>query len=209
VLLFPPRTPLLDVPQVFTQHAYKRALGCNIMLCGCVRWRPCYAMPCWCVHLSVLLDHRSVNDERGAELFKIDCAGHYYGYKVQCLSRDSRRRFVVPSCDVISYQATAAGAKEQEATNNLEKKFKAGPPASLSDALDVAITTLQAVRRNERVSSAGLCVLLCPRWFCAQVLSADFKPDEIEIAVADGDDAFRKLTAAEVEAHLTRIAERD
>jgi hypothetical protein len=22
--------------QVFTQHAYKRALGCNIMLCGCV-----------------------------------------------------------------------------------------------------------------------------------------------------------------------------
>lgn len=28
----------------------------------------------------------SVDDEKGAQLFKIDCAGHYYGYKVCSLS---------------------------------------------------------------------------------------------------------------------------
>ena len=45
-------------------------------------------------------------------------------------------------------QAAAAGTKEQEATNNLEKKFKTGGPVSLEDTLDVAITALQAVRRT-------------------------------------------------------------
>lgn len=43
-------------------------------------------------------------------------------------------------------QAAAAGTKEQEATNNLEKKFKTGGPVTLEDTLDVAITALQAVR---------------------------------------------------------------
>ena len=82
-------------------------------------------------------------------------------------------------------QAAAAGAKEQEATNNLEKKFKSGGPVTLSDTLDVAILSLQAV------------------------LSSDFKPEEIEIGVAVGADAFRKLSPAEIDAHMTRIAERD
>ena len=35
----------------------------------------------------------SIDDEKGAQLFKIDCAGHYYGYRVRLvvqhpLSRD-------------------------------------------------------------------------------------------------------------------------
>lgn len=132
---------IADENQVYTQHAYKRSLGCNIILCG-------------------------VDDEKGSQLFKIDCAGHYYGYK-----------------------ATAAGVKEQEAVNNLEKKFKHGGPSTLDETLDVAITSLQAV------------------------LSSDFKPDEVEIAVAEtsaeGAASFRKLDVAEIEHHLTRIAERD
>ena len=73
--------------------------------------------------------------------------------------------------------------------NNLEKKFKHGGPSTLDETLDVAITSLQAV------------------------LSSDFKPDEVEIAVAqvsaDGAPTFRKLPVSEIEFHLTRIAERD
>jgi hypothetical protein len=42
-----------------------------------------------------------------------------------------------------------------------------------------------------------------------QVLSSDFKPEEIEVGIIDGSAAFRKLTAAEIETHLNRIAERD
>jgi 20S proteasome subunit alpha 1 len=85
----------------------------------------------------------------------------------------------------LSLQAAAAGVKEQEATNNLEKKFKHAVPVTLNDTLDVAITSLQAV------------------------LSSDFKPHEVEVGVAEGSGPFRKLTMAEIEAHLTRIAERD
>lgn len=43
----------------------------------------------------------------------------------------------------------------------------------------------------------------------SQVLSSDFKPEEIEVGIVDGAAAFRKLTAAEIETHLNRIAERD
>jgi hypothetical protein len=86
-------------------------------------------------------------------------------------------------------QATASGLKEQEAVNNLEKKFKHGGPVTLDETLDAAITSLQAV------------------------LSSDFKPDEVEVAVAsktsEGVSEFRNLSLAEIEFHLTRIAERD
>jgi hypothetical protein len=58
------------------------------------------------------------------------------------------------------HQATAAGVKEQEAVNNLEKKFKHGGPSTLDETLDVAITSLQAV------------------------LSSDFKPDEVPVCAA-------------------------
>jgi 20S proteasome subunit alpha 1 len=42
------------------------------------------------------------------------------------------------------------------------------------------------------------------------VLSSDFKADEVEVAVASSANAaFRVLSAADVDAHLTEIAERD
>ena len=84
-------------------------------------------------------------------------------------------------------QATSAGAKDQEAENYLEKKFKSNPQYTFDEAVQTAITALQSV------------------------LSEDFKPSEIEVGVVRDDDqkAFRVLTNSEVEEHLTAISERD
>lgn len=70
---------------------------------------------------------------RGPQLFKTDPAGYFVGYK-----------------------ATAAGVKDTEATNHLEKKMKAGPSYSFAEAVQAAIGALQSV------------------------LSEDFKASEIE-----------------------------
>ena len=54
-------------------------------------------------------------------------------------------------------QATSAGAKDQEAENFLEKKFKGNLALSYEEAVHTAISALQSV------------------------LSEDFKPTEIEV----------------------------
>eukprot|EP00499_Haloplacidia_sp_CaronLabIsolate_P009700 CAMPEP_0196780270 /NCGR_PEP_ID=MMETSP1104-20130614/7398_1 /TAXON_ID=33652 /ORGANISM="Cafeteria sp., Strain Caron Lab Isolate" /LENGTH=246 /DNA_ID=CAMNT_0042150467 /DNA_START=19 /DNA_END=759 /DNA_ORIENTATION=+ len=128
---------MADVNQVYTQHASMRALGCVMMLC-------------------------SIDDERGAQLFKVDPAGFFCGFK-----------------------ATAAGSKDQEATTWLEKHFKKTPPATA----------------DETVQAALLCI--------QNVLGSDIKASDVEVGVVDGSDAFRTLSADEVEGHLTAIAERD
>ncbi|KAG6594151.1 Proteasome subunit alpha type-6 [Phytophthora cinnamomi] len=128
---------IADVAQVYTQHASMRAFGVITMLI-------------------------SVDDEKGPQLFKIDPAGHFWGYK-----------------------ATSAGVKEQEAQNYLEKKIKANPAMDYETTLHTAITCLQSV------------------------LSADFRPNEIEVGVVVQGQRFRKLPEDEIEAHLTAISERD
>jgi 20S proteasome subunit alpha 1 len=90
-----------EIAQVYTQHAYMRPL--------CV------------VTLLFTMD-----DERGPQLFKIDPAGHYQGYK-----------------------AAATGEKEQSATNHLEREFKKKLELSTDDALKVAIKTLQTTLSTE------------------------------------------------------------
>lgn len=102
---------IADVAQVYTQHASMRAFGVITMLI-------------------------SVDEEKGPQLFKVDPAGHFWGYK-----------------------ATSAGSKEQEAQNYLEKKVKANPSMDYATTLHTAITCLQSV------------------------LSADFRPNEIEVGV--------------------------
>ena len=67
-----------------------------------------------------------MDDERGPQLFKVDPAGHYLGYK-----------------------ACSAGVKEQEASNLLEKAFKksedAVKPIAGDEAVRLAISTFQSL----------------------------------------------------------------
>ena len=85
------------------------------------------------------------------------------------------------------YRATSAGVKATEANSQLEKKMKKKTSeCSFEEAVEIAVSTLQ------------------------HVLSADFKPSEIEVAVVTGEDQkFRVLSEAEIDAQLVRIAEKD
>lgn len=127
-----------DLMQVNTQEAGKRSKGVVSMFCG-------------------------VDDEKGPQLYKVDPAGHYFGYK-----------------------AVATGVKEQEAMSLLEKKMKGNPELDEDATIQAAVMTLQTC------------------------LSADFKPDEIEVGVVVGEAGrFTVLPSEEIERHLTAIAERD
>jgi len=150
--------------QVYTQQASMRALATVAMLV-------------------------SVDDERGPQLYKIDPAGHYFPYKVST-------GVLSNGCSVVHAwgltllwvsldQATAAGAKEQEAINWLEKKVADLP------SLDVAATTQLAIMALQTV------------------LPTDFRGTEIEVGVVQGDKFFHVLTEEEVDQHLTVISERD
>lgn len=128
---------MADLNQVYTQHSSMRAMGTIMILIG-------------------------VDDEKGPQVFKIDPAGHFLGYR-----------------------ATAAGTKEQEATNYLEKRVKKGDERDADATARLAITCLSTV------------------------LSKDFKPSELEVGIVVGEERYHALTEEEIEAHLTAIAEAD
>ncbi|KAF8980497.1 Proteasome subunit YC7alpha/Y8 (protease yscE subunit 7) [Entomortierella lignicola] len=129
---------MANVNQVYTQHAAMRPLGVSMILIG-------------------------LDDERGPQLFKIDPAGYFVGFK-----------------------ATAAGAKQTESLNHLEKKLKKEKELNEEEAIELAITTLSTV------------------------LSSDFKATEIEVGVVSlRDPKFRTLEVSEIEDHLQRIVEKD
>jgi 20S proteasome subunit alpha 1 len=131
---------IANVSQVYTQHAFMRALGVVTILGG-------------------------IDEEGGPQLFRCDPAGHFLGFK-----------------------ACAAGAKEQEANNFLEKKIKAAGSNGLSteQALETAILCLQSI------------------------LGADLKSNDLEVALMTQDrPAFTVLSEQEIEQKLTQISDRD
>ncbi|RHY12595.1 hypothetical protein DYB30_003034 [Aphanomyces astaci] len=152
---------LADISQVYTQHASMRALGVVTILIGYVDLfcsNRLYLKPI--SHDLILIF--SIDEEKGPQLYKVDPAGNYRGYK-----------------------ATSAGVKDQEATNYLEKKIKANDSLDHEGTVHCAITCLQSV------------------------LSADFRPSEIEVGVVVQGERFRKLTEEEIDVYLTAISERD
>merc|ERR1719478_1376096 len=104
-----------NIGQVYTQHAYMRPFGVNIIFL-------------------------SIDDEKGPQLFQVDPAGYYAGYK-----------------------GCAAGAKENEAQNALEKIVKKKQALPEAETIQQAITCLQTV------------------------MGMDFKDTDIEVGIVSKD----------------------
>lgn len=105
----------------------------------------------------------SIDDETGPSLFQIDPAGYYAGYK-----------------------GCAAGAKESEAQNALEKIVKKKIALPEAETIQQAIACLQTV------------------------MGMDFKDTDIEVGLTSRNrKGFVRLTEEEIRSHLDAIAEKD
>lgn len=105
----------------------------------------------------------SIDDEKGPSLYQIDPAGNFFGYK-----------------------AAAAGTKDQEAFNALEKIVKKKGPMPEKETVLQAIGCLQSV------------------------LGMDFKPSDIEVGIVSKSKVgFQRLSEEAIDAALTAIAEKD
>jgi 20S proteasome subunit alpha 1 len=111
--------------------------------------------------LAVIAVLVGVDDEKGPTVYKVDCAGHY-----------------------LPFFAAAAGPKEQEAMNFLEKR----------------VADMKGMNTDQVVRTAVTCL--------GHVLGSDFRGSEIEVAQVVGKKgAFTVLTEDEIEAHLNAIAD--
>ena len=111
--------------------------------------------------LAVIALFIGVDDETGPVVYKVDCAGHY-----------------LPFC------ASAAGPKEQEAMNFLEKR----------------VDEMKEMDNDQVVRTAITCL--------GHVLGSDFRGSEIEVAeVVTKKGKFRVLSEDDIEAHLNAIAD--
>ncbi|PVU90845.1 hypothetical protein BB561_004701 [Smittium simulii] len=119
---------LANINQVSTQKAFTRPYGVSLIIIG-------------------------IDIERGPQLYKVDPAGYFVGYK-----------------------ATAAGSKQQEAMNYLEKKIKKNSDFNYNQTIETVIDTLSTV------------------------LATHVKSSEIEIAVVTAENPnFHILSTAEID----------
>ena len=114
-----------EVAQLYTQHAYMRPL-CAV---------------------TILF---TFDDEKGPQLYKIDPAGHFMGYK-----------------------ATATGEKEQSALNHWEREFKKKLDLTTDETIKVAIKTLQTTLSTEFRSSDIEIALVSDEDTSVQILSQE------------------------------------
>ncbi|PWN49570.1 N-terminal nucleophile aminohydrolase [Violaceomyces palustris] len=183
---------MANINQVYTQRAAMRPLGISMMIVG-------------------------IDPERGPQIFKVDPAGYYVGFR-----------------------AAAAGAKQTEATNFLEKQFKksltsspsAGGGAEGSDSAEAAAETptysapdaasAEAAEISSKMSRENVLDLAVNA--LSTVLAQDLKASEIEVGIVGGPKAadeedtskeaeqerrFRTLSEEEINQILERLAERD
>lgn len=96
---------------------------------------------------------------------------------------------------------------------------------SHDQTVQAALHVMQTVRRVHHVAHAASAVAAHAAAVAAaapvadpalagtarptQIMSADMKPAEVEVAVVRAGERFVQLSDAEVEAHLTALAERD
>jgi len=111
--------------------------------------------------LAVIACFIGVDDIKGPVVYKVDCAGHF-----------------------LPFFATAAGPKEQEAVNFLEKR----------------VDEMKEMGSDQVVRTAITCL--------GHVLGSDFRGNEIEVAeVVSKQGKFNILTEEDIEAHLNAIAD--
>ena len=150
--------------------------------------------------------------DRGPQVFKVDPAGYYVGFR-----------------------ATAAGVKQTEAINYLEKQFKkgsssiagvsgggAGSDAQASSYSLPDEASSEAEQISKSMSTEAVLELAVQT--LSTVLAQDLKASEIEIGIVGGNKAldlqdnsdeakaqrrFRVLSEEEITAVLDRLAERD
>ncbi|KZF19036.1 N-terminal nucleophile aminohydrolase [Xylona heveae TC161] len=155
------------------RYKYGYEMPCDVLSKRLANINQVYTQRAYMRPLGVAMTLISVDQELGPQVYKCDPAGYYVGYK-----------------------ATAAGPKQQEAQNFLEKKLKNKDYAdgSWEGVVELGINTLSAV------------------------LSMDFKKTELEVGIvggprADGqegtDVGFRALTEDEIDERLQAIAEKD
>lgn len=157
---------MANMNQVYTQRAAMRPYGVSMILVG-------------------------IDAERGPQIFKIDPAGYYVGFR-----------------------ATAAGVKQTEATNFLEKQFKKSSTTTTGDAASAvpeapagASATDAAALEAEHISSnltmqqtLDLAVNTL-----ATVLAQDLKPSELEVAIVGGPDAAKVTLGGDDEGGIAQL----
>jgi 20S proteasome subunit alpha 1 len=124
-----------------------------------------------------------IDAELGPQCFKLDPAGYFVGF-----------------------HATAAGQKQQEAMNHLEKKWKKLDSGRGADDATAAGKTLS---RDEVIEMAIEAM--------STVHATDYKPGEIEIGIVSSSDdedpkirgTWRTMDESEIEKHLLAYAEKD